>query len=139
MNWLPGPFVARITLSRAVLKYWLPTRAQETQEYCKSCGCCQIVGPKLAKNVPHTLMVLQPIEMYASGYIGRIPQSQIGTTSTFEHTCSFLSNYLPLDIPVLCLLSLSSRPEWLLDSPELKGEEHVGSSHVFSTLRRGPL
>ena len=60
----------------AVGKYWWPKRAQDIQRYCDSCECCQLVGPKLPRNRPHAVGVLQSMEMYAMDYIGPItPES----------------------------------------------------------------
>ncbi|KAJ5548839.1 hypothetical protein N7513_006073 [Penicillium frequentans] len=61
---------ARITLGRAIGKYYWPTRYEDIEHYCRSCVSCQLVGPKLPKEPAHSIAVLDPMVMFGIDYIG---------------------------------------------------------------------
>lgn len=65
-----GHYSTRITLGRALGKYYWPNRYRDIEKYCKSCPQCQLVGPKIVKESPRTITVLEPIAMFTIDFIG---------------------------------------------------------------------
>ncbi|KAJ8175493.1 hypothetical protein LV161_008779 [Aspergillus fumigatus] len=74
-----GHFAARISLGRAIGRYYWPCRYQTLVEYCRSCPQCQVVGLKPPKGDPRAVISLEPLQLFAMDYIGPItPTSRMG-------------------------------------------------------------
>ncbi|KAJ5802330.1 uncharacterized protein N7503_004780 [Penicillium pulvis] len=65
-----GKFHLNHIKSRAIGKYYWPTRYVDIEHYCRSCVPCQLVGPKLPKEPAHSIAVLDPMAMFGIDYIG---------------------------------------------------------------------
>lgn len=92
-----GHFAPRISLGRAIGKFYWPRRYETLVEYCRSCHQCQIVGLKPPREGPQAVIPLEPMQLFAMDYIGPItPVSRLGARyipSTWR--CS-QNNYVPL-------------------------------------------
>lgn len=56
-----GYFAARISLGRAIGRYYWLCRYQTLVEYCRSCPQCQVVGLKPPKGDPRAVISLEPL------------------------------------------------------------------------------
>ncbi|KAJ5679602.1 hypothetical protein N7462_007846 [Penicillium macrosclerotiorum] len=65
-----GHFATRITLGRAVGKYFWPTRYEDIRAYCRSCHSCQLIGPNLPAERPHAIAISEPMQLFFIDYLG---------------------------------------------------------------------
>jgi hypothetical protein len=74
-----GHYASRITLGRALGRYYWPTRFSDINFYCNTCPQCQLIGPRIPKEAPHSIAVMEPMTMFAIDFIGPFnPPSEQG-------------------------------------------------------------
>ncbi|KAJ5559676.1 hypothetical protein N7513_002075 [Penicillium frequentans] len=79
LNDCHGHFASRITLARAIGRYYWPTRALDVNKHCMSCHDCQLMGPRIPRDPPRAIAVMEPMSMFAIDYIGPFnPRSSRG-------------------------------------------------------------
>lgn len=88
-----GHFAAKITLGRAIGKYYWPARWETVRKYCQSCHQCQVTAPKLPQQVPHPIAVMEPMDLVGMDYIGPINPPSVRGNRYIAVSADYLSRF----------------------------------------------
>lgn len=120
-------FAGRITLGRAIGRYFWPHRWESIVEYCKACPECQIMGPRLPKQKPLSVLVLQPMDLFALDYMGPITP----VTPWGNHYILIGGDYFSRYMVARALLEATACRSWLFVRDDVS--QHFGWPRAMYT------